>query len=132
MIPLQVAIDEGLLVFVPESKSPHGVDLAPGGEYVTVSGKLDPHVSVYSVAKIKKAISEKRFEGKDAFGVPILKYDDCLEAHVPTGLGPLHTVFDEAGHRVHLPLPRLAGRQVGLLRGQGARQAVRCTITSAT
>jgi nitrous-oxide reductase len=98
VIPLQVAIDEGLLVFVPESKSPHGVDLAPGGEYVTVSGKLDPHVSVYSVAKIKKAISEKRFEGKDAFGVPILKYDDCLEAHVPTGLGPLHTVFDNSGH----------------------------------
>jgi nitrous-oxide reductase len=98
VISIATAVEEGLLWFVPESKSPHGVDLAPGGEYLTVSGKLDPHVSVYSATKIKKAIAEKKIEGKDEFGIPILRLDDCLEAHVPTGLGPLHTVFDGQGN----------------------------------
>ncbi|MEW6777215.1 MAG: Sec-dependent nitrous-oxide reductase [Bdellovibrionota bacterium] len=98
VISLETAIQEGLLYFVPESKSPHGVDLVPGGEYITVSGKLDPHVTAYSVAKIQKAITDGAFEGKDAFGIPILKYDACLEAHIPTGLGPLHSVFDDKGN----------------------------------
>jgi nitrous-oxide reductase len=98
VIPLTTAIAEGLLYFVPESKSPHGVDLAPGGEYVVVSGKLDPHVSVYSVDKIKKAIAAGKFEGKDEFGVPVLPYDDVIEAHIETGLGPLHSVFDGKGN----------------------------------
>src|SRR5579883_2824359 len=56
VIPLPTVVAEKLMYFVPESKSPHGVDLVPGGEYVVVSGKLDPHVSVYSVEKIKRAI----------------------------------------------------------------------------
>jgi len=98
VISLQTAVAEALIYFVPESKSPHGVDLTPGGEYITVSGKLDPHVSVYSAEKIKAAIAASTFEGKDPFGIPILKYDACLEAHVPTGLGPLHTVFDDKGN----------------------------------
>jgi nitrous-oxide reductase len=98
VIPLAVSVAEGLLYFVPESKSPHGVDLAPGGEYVTVSGKLDPHVSVYDVAKIEQAIASSNFEGKDRYGIPILKYDSCLAAHVEVGLGPLHTVFDDKGY----------------------------------
>ena len=92
------AAAEGVIYFVPESKSPHGVDLAPGGEYVMVSGKLDPHVSVYSVQKIKDAIAANNVEGKDGYGFPILKYEACLEAHVPTGLGPLHTVYDNSGN----------------------------------
>jgi nitrous-oxide reductase len=98
VVPLATVVAEGLMHFVPESKSPHGVDLCPGGEYVVVSGKLDPHVSAYSVEKIKKAIADKNFEGKDAFGVPILKYDATIEAHIETGLGPLHTVFDAQGN----------------------------------
>lgn len=98
VITLPTAVAEGLLHFVPESKSPHGVDLVPGGEYVIVSGKLDPHVSVYSVDKIKKAIADKTFEGKDPFDVPILKYDAVIEAHIETGLGPLHSVFDDKGN----------------------------------
>lgn len=98
VMPLTTAVAEGIIYFVPESKSPHGVDLTPGGEYLAVSGKLDPHVSVYSVEKIKKAIADKNFEGKDPYGVPILKYDACLEAHVAVGLGPLHTVFDDKGY----------------------------------
>jgi nitrous-oxide reductase len=98
VISIATAVAEGLLYFIPESKSPHGVDLVPGGEYVVVSGKLDPHVSVYSVDKIKKAIADKDLEGKDSFGVPILKYDAVIEAHIETGLGPLHSVFDNKGN----------------------------------
>jgi nitrous-oxide reductase len=98
VIPLEVARDEGLLYFVPESKSPHGCDVTPGGEYVITSGKLDPHITAYSIAKIKKAIAEKNFEKTDPYGVPILKYDACREAYVEVGLGPLHTVFDDKGN----------------------------------
>jgi nitrous-oxide reductase len=97
MISLPTAVAEKLIYFVPESKSPHGVDLVPGGEYVIVSGKLDPHVTAFSVEKIKKAISAQNFEGKDDFGVPILKYDACIEGYIQTGLGPLHSVFDNDG-----------------------------------
>jgi nitrous-oxide reductase len=98
VIPLQVARDEGLLYFVPESKSPHGCDLSPGGEYVLTAGKLDPHVTAYSVEKIKEAIDNKRFEKTDAYGIPILKYDEVRVGYVEVGLGPLHTVFDDKGH----------------------------------
>jgi nitrous-oxide reductase len=98
VMSLQTALAEKLIHLVPESKSPHGVDLVPGGEYVVVSGKLDPHTSVYSVDKIKQAIEAANFEGKDPYGIPILKYDAVLAAHVQVGLGPLHTVFDDQGN----------------------------------
>ena len=98
VVTLEVARDEGILFFVPESKSPHGCDLSPGGEYIITAGKLDPHVTAYSFAKIKKAIDEKNFDGKDRYGIPILKYDAVREAYVEVGLGPLHTVFDDKGN----------------------------------
>jgi len=98
VIPLEVARDEGLLYLVPESKSPHGCDLSPGGEYVLTAGKLDPHVTAYSVDKIKQAIREEKFEKRDRYGIPVLSYDACREAYVEVGLGPLHTVFDDQGH----------------------------------
>ncbi|MCC6995691.1 MAG: Sec-dependent nitrous-oxide reductase [Deltaproteobacteria bacterium] len=98
VIPLEVARDEGLLHFVPESKSPHGCDVAPGGEYILTSGKLDPHVTAYSFAKIKKAIDEKNYEKLDPYGIPILNYDAVKEAYIEVGLGPLHTVFDDKGN----------------------------------
>ena len=41
VIPLETAIAEGLLYFMPEPKSPHGVDVTPDGEYIIVGGKLD-------------------------------------------------------------------------------------------
>jgi nitrous-oxide reductase len=97
VISLATAVAENLIYFVPESKSPHGVDITPGGEYITVSGKLDPFVTVFAWDKIKAAIDSGAVEGKDPFGVPILKYQACLTAHVPLGLGPLHTVFDDKG-----------------------------------
>ncbi len=97
VIRMETAIDEGLLYFAPEPKSPHGVDVTPRGDYITIGGKLDPHVSIYSIAKIKDAIAKGPTE-KDAYGVPVLKFDDVLQAQVELGLGPLHTVYDDQGY----------------------------------
>lgn len=93
VIPLQTAIDEGLLYFVPEPKSPHGIDVTPDGSRLVVSGKLDPHATVYSWAKIQEAIANRDFAGRDDYGVPILDFDAAVEAQVELGLGPLHTQF---------------------------------------
>jgi nitrous-oxide reductase len=98
VVPLEVARDEGLLFFVPQSKSPHGCDISPGGEWVITAGKLDPHVTAYSVEKIRRAIATENFEKRDRYGIPVLNYDACREAYVEVGLGPLHTVFDDRGH----------------------------------
>jgi nitrous-oxide reductase len=97
VITLRTAIDEGILYFAPEPKSPHGVDVTPKGEFIVVAGKLDPHVSVYSIAKIRSAILAKNWT-KDPYGVPILNYDAVCEAQVELGLGPLHTQFDDKGY----------------------------------
>jgi nitrous-oxide reductase len=98
VIPLEVARDAGLLYFIPESKSPHGCDIAPQGEYIVVSGKLDPHVTAYSFEKIKDAIDAKHFEKNDPYGIPILKLDEVRAGYVEVGLGPLHSVFDDKGN----------------------------------
>ena len=97
VIPLQTAIDEGLLYFIPEPKSPHGVDVTPDGKFLTISGKLDPHVSIYSFQKIQDAIAAGSFEYDD-YGVPIIAFDDAVEAQVEVGLGPLHTQYDDKGY----------------------------------
>jgi len=98
VIPLDVAIAEELLYFIPEPKSPHGVDVTPGGEYLVVSGKLDTHATIYAFDKIQTAIKDKNFEGKDVYGVPILNYNDVVAAQLEIGLGPLHTQFDNEGN----------------------------------
>jgi len=98
VIPLDVAISEGILHFAPEPRNPHGVDVNPTGDYICVSGKLDPNASVYSIDKIKAAIEAKDYDGADPFGVPILKLESVLEAQVELGAGPLHTQFDEKGN----------------------------------
>ena len=98
VIPLDTAIAEGILYFIPEPKSPHGVDVAPGGDYLVVSGKLDTHATVYSFDKIQKAIAEQNYEGNDPYRVPIIKFNAAVEAQVEIGLGPLHTQFDNAGN----------------------------------
>jgi nitrous-oxide reductase len=98
VIPLQIAIDEGILYFVPEPKSPHGVDVTPDGNDICVSGKLDTHETVYSFAKIKSLIDSKTFSGKDRYGVPILPFQQAIRGQVEMGLGPLHTQFDGQGN----------------------------------
>ena len=98
VISLETAVAEGLLHLAPEPRSPHGVDIAPKGDYITVSGKLDPHATVYSIDLIKKAIAAKTFEGKDRYGVPILKFDAVVAGKVELGAGPLHTQYDNQGN----------------------------------
>ena len=94
VLPMDVAAKEGVLFLIPEPKSPHGVDVTPDGKYIVVNGKLDSHNSVYSFAKIMKAIQNKNFTGKDPYGLPILSMKDTLHTQVELGLGPLHTQFD--------------------------------------
>ncbi len=94
LIPIKQAIKEKLLYLVPEPKSPHGVDVTPDGKRIVVSGKLDSHTWVYSFDKIMKAIKAGKFEGKDAYGIPIIALKDALDKSVNVGLGPLHTQFD--------------------------------------
>jgi nitrous-oxide reductase len=98
VLPLETAVAEGVLYFAPEPKSPHGVDISPDGNYVIVSGKLDPHATVYSFEKIQSAITNQRFSGQDDYGVPILDFDAVVETQVELGLGPLHTQFDPNGY----------------------------------
>ena len=97
VLRLDTAIAEGVLFFVPEPKSPHGVDVTPDGKDITVGGKLDTHATVYSFANIKRLIDEKKFEGKDPYGVPILPFKEAIRGQVELGLGPLHTVYDDKG-----------------------------------
>ena len=97
VIPLDTAVAEGILHYAPEPKSPHGVDVTPDGAFLTVSGKLDPHVTIYSFDKIQKAIAAGATEF-DSYGVPILAFDDVVEAQVEVGLGPLHTQYDNQGY----------------------------------
>jgi len=97
VIGLQTTLDEGLLYFAPEPKSPHGSDVAPKGDFIVVSGKLDPHTTIYSFEKMMKAIADENWE-LDPYGVPVLDFDSVVEAQVEVGLGPLHTEFDADGY----------------------------------
>jgi nitrous-oxide reductase len=88
----------GAIYFLPTPKSPHGCDVDPTGEYIVGSGKLSADVTVHSFSKMIKAIDEKKFDG-DAYGIPILNYEDILAGSVKSGgLGPLHTEFDAEGN----------------------------------
>ncbi|HLV35237.1 MAG TPA: Sec-dependent nitrous-oxide reductase [Spirillospora sp.] len=97
VIPLETVIENDLLFFAPEPRSPHGVDVTPGGEFIVIGGKLDPHVTIYSFDKIMDAIAAGPTE-TDVFGVPVLALESVMEAQVEVGLGPLHTVFDDQGY----------------------------------
>ncbi|MDR0776185.1 MAG: Sec-dependent nitrous-oxide reductase [Azonexus sp.] len=94
VLPIDVAVKEGILFLVPEPKSPHGVDVTPDGKLIIVAGKLDTHVSVFSFEKIMAAIKAGKFESKDPYGIPIIGIKDALDKQVQLGLGPLHTQYD--------------------------------------
>lgn len=97
VIRIPTAVEEGVLFLAPEPKSPHGVDVTPDGKYMTVAGKLDPHVTIYSFDKVMKAIEEKKWT-LDDFGIPVLDFDAIMQAQVELGLGPLHTQYDDKGN----------------------------------
>ena len=94
LISMKQAVKEGLLYLIPEPKSPHGVDVSPDGTHLIIAGKLDSHAWVYSWKKIKNAIDNKTFEGKDDYGIPIISLKTALHKQVQVGLGPLHTQYD--------------------------------------
>ncbi|NIM19381.1 MAG: Sec-dependent nitrous-oxide reductase [Candidatus Latescibacteria bacterium] len=87
----------GICYYIPLAKSPHGVDVAPSGQWIIGSGKLSPTTTVFDIEKIKKAIAEKDFEDT-VDGIPVLTYTSVREAEIPVGLGPLHTQFDGKGY----------------------------------
>ncbi len=87
----------GVIYYMPCPKSPHGCDVSPDGKYIVASGKLAATIPVFSYDKMLKAIENKAFEG-EVSGIPVLKYEEVLAGEVPqTGLGPLHTEFDDKG-----------------------------------
>lgn len=94
VIKMEDAVKHDLFFLVPEPKSPHGVDVDPTGEYIVVAGKLDSHAWVYKFEKIMNAIKNKKFEGTDRYGIPIIKLEDALHGSVEVGLGPLHNQYD--------------------------------------
>ncbi len=95
VITMDTMVANNALFLIPEPKSPHGVMIDPTGQYITVSGKLDTHVSVYDIKKMTKLIADKKYEGKDPYGIPILSMKDSLHGQVELGLGPLHTQYDK-------------------------------------
>ncbi len=88
----------GAIYFLPTPKSPHGCDVDPSGQYIIGSGKLSADLTVHSFDKMIAAIEAEKFDG-DAYGIPILNYEDILAGTVRSGgLGPLHTEFDGKGN----------------------------------
>jgi len=88
----------GLVYFLPTPKSPHGCDVDPSGEYIVGSGKLSSDVTVHSFSKMINAIEEENFSG-EAYGIPILNFEAVHAGSVKqSGLGPLHTEFDNKGN----------------------------------
>ncbi|UKM65988.1 Sec-dependent nitrous-oxide reductase [Flavobacteriaceae bacterium GSB9] len=93
--PLEVP---GAVFLLPTPKSPHGCDVDPSGEYIVGNGKLSANLTVHSFTKMLDAIENEKFAG-DAYGIPILNFDDVLAGSVEQpGLGPLHTEFDGKGN----------------------------------
>ena len=95
VISIETMVANNALFLIPEPKSPHGVMIDPSGQYLTVSGKLDTHVSVYDFKKMMKLIESKTYDGKDPYDIPILSMKESLHGQVELGLGPLHTQYDK-------------------------------------
>ncbi len=88
----------GAVYLLPTPKSPHGCDVDPSGEYIVGNGKLSANLTVHSFTKMLDAIEKEKFAG-DAYGIPILNFEDVLAGVVEQpGLGPLHTEFDGKGN----------------------------------
>ena len=88
----------GAVYLLPTPKSPHGCDVDPTGQYIIGAGKLSADITVHSFNKMLEAIEGQKFDG-EAYGIPILKFDDVLAGTVKSGgLGPLHTEFDGKGN----------------------------------
>ena len=89
MISLETAAAEGVLFLAPEPRS--------------------PHATVYGFDLPKKAMDAKNFEGRDRYGVPILKFD--------AGWWPGFKVIDKIP--VHYNIGHLATAQGNTMDPQG-------------
>ncbi|RAV30022.1 Sec-dependent nitrous-oxide reductase [Sinomicrobium soli] len=88
----------GAVFFLPTPKSPHGCDVDPTGQYIIGNGKLSADLTIHSFDKMIAAIEAEKFDG-EAYGIPILNFEDVLAGQVKSGgLGPLHTEFDGKGN----------------------------------
>jgi nitrous-oxide reductase len=88
----------GAVYFLPTPKSPHGCDVDPTGQYIIGAGKLSADITIHSFDKMLAAIEGEKFDG-EAYGIPILKFEEVLAGTVKSGgLGPLHTEFDGKGN----------------------------------
>lgn len=88
----------GAIYYIPIAKSPHGCDVDSTGEYIVGGGKLAAQITVFSFAKLIKAIEEKKITA-DYEGVPVLDYTSVMAGEVKKPcLGPLHTEFDGNGY----------------------------------
>ncbi len=88
----------GAVYLLPTPKSPHGCDVDPSGQYIIGSGKLSADITVHSFDNMLAAIEGGQFDG-EAYGIPILKFEEVLAGTVKSGgLGPLHTEFDGNGN----------------------------------
>ncbi|MFS4467895.1 Sec-dependent nitrous-oxide reductase [Maribacter sp. 2210JD10-5] len=88
----------GAVYFLPTPKSPHGCDVDPTGQYIIGNGKLSADLTIHSFDNMITAIENEKFDG-EAYGIPILKFEDVLAGTVKSGgLGPLHTEFDGKGN----------------------------------
>ncbi|NQU63249.1 MAG: cupredoxin domain-containing protein, partial [SAR324 cluster bacterium] len=96
VISMKDMVANNALYLIPEPKSPHGVQISPDGRYITISGKLDTHVSVFDIRKMTALIKKKEFDAIDPYGIPILSMTKSLHGQVELGLGPLHTQYDKA------------------------------------
>ena len=94
VVTIDAAVKGGALFLLPESKSPHGVDVTPDGKYIIIGGKLDTHVTIFDFEKIKAQIDKKEFASKDQYGIPILDFKKSIHGQLELGLGPLHNTFD--------------------------------------
>ena len=104
VISMSTAVKNDALFLIPEPKSPHGIDVSPDGKYITVCGKLDTHASVYSWAKIKKLIKDKKYAGTDPYGIHILDMKSSLHRQVELGLGPLHNQYSNVPGEIYTSL----------------------------
>jgi len=97
--------DRPIVRYVATPKSPHGISVTPDGNYAIASGKLDPSCTVIDI----DAIAEVDDPRSPSSGSP------DRDGTAPHRLR-------RAGARVHDPVHRLAGCQVGLRgrrRGRG-------------
>lgn len=85
VIPIDVAVSEGILFLVPEPKSPRLRRHARRQIHHRLRQARHAHHGVF-LEKIQKAIAEKKFEGKDPYGIPIIAMKDALHQIVEMDL----------------------------------------------